>query len=154
LGLKAIHIPIFLFGILLIGIVGCATKPTQQRVIARQTRELPMPYDKAFDITKNAMFSEGYTITFSDREEGILSTQYTRKAAEGGFTLGFWAIVPMIFFEVEGDRVTHRASVLLKEIGTDRTRIRIVIESEGKDVTEDKLTDHIMEIIMKEAKLH
>ncbi len=118
---------------------GCATQ--QATVIKSQTRELSMPMDQAFDTVKNAMFSSGHAITYADRKEGLLTTEYVATGGQVGVAFGFWIIVPMLFFDLSADQGTHHASFLLTESGPGKTRLRVMVE--GRE-DEGDLTDHIL----------
>jgi hypothetical protein len=127
---------------------GCSTP--QGTVIKSQTRELSMPMDQAFDTVKNAMFSSGHAITYADRREGLLTTEYVVRKRSFGLALGFWIIVPMVFFDFSGEQPTYHASFLLTDRGPAKTRIRVMVEGQED---EGDLTDQILGVIEKEAQL-
>ncbi len=136
--------------LLALACTGCHSTPPE-KIVARQTRELPLPFDEAFDASKNALFTSGHTITFCSKEEGILSSETTETEPSAYVSVGLWVIVPMLFFGVDTYVYPQRVSLLLTPLSADNTRLRIVIEDFGEDVTEDELVDKILHAIEAEA---
>jgi len=69
---KLLLVPLFL---LLGGLAGCATTPTQAEIKFLETREIDLPYEEAYTAAVNTMFSMGLTITHTDKASGVISAQ-------------------------------------------------------------------------------
>jgi len=140
----------FITSVVVVLSAASCTQMTQSEIRALETRELDMPYEKAYKAALNGLFSLGFTVDHSDKETGIVSGKRhdPRTGAKIAGTLLF-GIIGLAATESKDEAVTF----MVTPAGPDKTVLRMKVVVNGKSVVDRKLMTEIWQRIEKEAML-
>ena len=128
---------------------GCQSR--YQRVRAQQTYDLDMGYEQALLGTCNGLLSYGFTIDYTDKELGIItSKRYGRQVTKTSVGLVLF-IIP--YLEFHPHQIEEGLTLLFTPLADDRTRMRAVFVSEGKQKKGEKVTRDMVKDLQREVEM-
>jgi hypothetical protein len=128
---------------------GCQKSLSQAEIKFLETRELDLPYDRAYKAAANGLFSMGYAIDHSDKESGILSAKCNKKSTK--MSLSFLLILPILTFGEGSDE--EAVTFMLSSLKARLTQLRMKIVRNGLPIVDRKLMTQIWQRIEREAML-